>query len=446
MTEHRLTRTSLLASKSFLLAPVSIWMNGVSSKPSLQPPHQQGTMETKTAVEMPVATMLTPAENLAQLPMVITEQVRKKGDLIDTANFTPEQIAAVKQIYEGFNLSNTGQVLMFAAKPQKDMSAFLNELMAGIRVKDAGLAGDISMQLAKGIDLMSLHKVKEQILNPPSSNLAARFFRWLFHLKNYLYAFYLSQTPIRSLVDEIERKANNRIVTLTANSEKLDQLAKRSVIQIRALEVWIAAGEQILVGAINQYLAEREKVLQTKDVVLASQLRDMARQLAAFEKRLLETKIAFVEAGSVTIPRIRAVQEASVIEIQNTSEQILFHLTKFKAGIVMIAALNDIASAQRERQVMDENERKLDATLDDVVRQVYVEAKKSQGSPLAKVEALIKTVDAVEAGINEGIRLESETRKMREQAEQLLVGIKDRISEALKKADIQSAEATPATA
>ena len=403
-------------------------------------------METKTAVEMPVATMLTPAENLAQLPMVITEQVRKKGDLIDTANFTPEQIAAVKQIYEGFNLSNTGQVLMFAAKPQKDMSAFLNELMAGIRVKDAGLAGDISMQLAKGIDLMSLHKVKEQILNPPSSNLAARFFRWLFHWKNYLYAFYLSQTPIRSLVDEIERKANNRIVTLTANSEKLDQLAKRSVIQIRALEVWIAAGEQILVGAINQYLAEREKVLQTKDVVLASQLRDMARQLAAFEKRLLETKIAFVEAGSVTIPRIRAVQEASVIEIQNTSEQILFHLTKFKAGIVMIAALNDIASAQRERQVMDENERKLDATLDDVVRQVYVEAKKSQGSPLAKVEALIKTVDAVEAGINEGIRLESETRKMREQAEQLLVGIKDRISEALKKADIQSAEATPATA
>jgi len=378
--------------------------------------------------------------------MVITEQVRKKGDLIDTANFTPEQIAAVKQIYEGFNLSNTGQVLMFAAKPQKDMSAFLNELMAGIRVKDAGLAGDISMQLAKGIDLMSLHKVKEQILNPPSSNLVARFFRWLFHWKNYLYAFYLSQTPIRSLVDEIERKANNRIVTLTANSEKLDQLAKRSVIQIRALEVWIAAGEQILVGAINQYLAEREKVLQTKDVVLASQLRDMARQLAAFEKRLLETKIAFVEAGSVTIPRIRAVQEASVIEIQNTSEQILFHLTKFKAGIVMIAALNDIASAQRERQVMDENERKLDATLDDVVRQVYVEAKKSQGSPLAKVEALIKTVDAVEAGINEGIRLESETRKMREQAEQLLVGIKDRISEALKKADIQSAEATPATA
>src|SRR6185369_5542011 len=94
--------------------------------------------------------------------------------------------------------------------------------------------------------------------------------------------------------------------------------------QIRSLQSWILAGEAILTEARRQYLERRDKVLQTQDPVEAATLRDMARQLAAFETRFLKVEIAYVKAASVNIPRVRSVEESMKIEIQNISEQILF--------------------------------------------------------------------------------------------------------------------------
>ena len=54
----------------------------------------------------------------------------------------------------------------------------------------------------------------------------------------------------------------------------------------------------------------------------------------------------------------------------------------------------------------------------------------------------MKTVEAVKAGIESGIELERTTRTQREQAEQMLVSMKDVVSDALKKADVDTASAT----
>ena len=224
-------------------------------------------METATKVATQTEVLL-PTE-VDQFPLMVTEQVKKKGDLIDAASFSSEQIAKVKDIVSGFNFSETMKILTFAAAPQLKMSAFLDELLAGIKVKEAGAVGEIAMQMAKGIDLMQLHKVKDQIANPPSTNVLARFFRWVRGWVNYVEAFYLAQQPVRDLIDTIQRKANNRMVGLDGQSKKLDLLAVKSAEQVRELELWIAAGEIILLGGIRQYQEERERVLQSKDPIKA---------------------------------------------------------------------------------------------------------------------------------------------------------------------------------
>ncbi len=385
------------------------------------------------------ATALVEAD-AAQLPAEVTAQVRKEGDLIAIDELTQEQVEAARKISAGFDFGNTISILTFAAEPQRKMSGFLDELLEGVKVKQAGVAGEISMELASGIDLMSLDKVKSQILH--GDGLIGKIGHALHLMTNYVHAFYDAQRPVRDLLDKIERMANNRIQTLDADSQKLDRLATESGMQVRSLASWILAGEIILLGGRRQYLEQRERVLQTKDPLSASELRDMARQLAAFEKRLLEAKIAYVEAGSVTIPRVRTVQEAISIEIQNVSEQILFQVPKIKAAIVQVAALKDITDAQRDREQIDRNERKLDGVLDDVVGAASRAAKESQGSPLAKVEALQVTIAAIKAGIEAGILLEKESREKREQAAAKLVDLKNVVTDALKQSDITSAEAS----
>jgi len=372
------------------------------------------------------------------LPEIITEQVQKKGDLIDISNFSEAQIEEVRKIVADFDINDTAKILTFAAKPQLALSKFLDELLVDIKAKDAGVAGDISLMLAEGIDLMALHKVKDQLKSGTSNSFLAKVWRFVSRWKNYIEAFYHSQKPVRDLIDKIERLANNRIQALTRSSEKLDRLANQSGVQVEQLKVWIAAGEAILLQAIQDYNAKRPAVLESKDPLEASQLRDMARQIASFEKRLLEAKIAYVEAGSVTIPRVRAVQEAVRIEIQNISEQILFQIPKFKAAIVQIAALKDVKDAQAQRKIMNENERKLDGVLDDAIAETYRTAKESQGDPLAKVQQLEITINAIQQGIQEGLEMEETTRDQRRQAEEMLVRMKDIVTDALKEADLES--------
>ena len=258
-------------------------------------------------------------------------------------------------------------------------------------------------------------------------------------MTDYLKNFYLSKQPILDLIKEIERKASDRIVVLQRDTQALDYLVSVTVNQIRDLAAWLLAGEGILIEARKQYMAKREEVLKNQDPVDAARLRDMASQLAAFETRVVKAEIAYVKAASVNIPRIRSVEESIKIEIQNISEQILFQLPDFKSAIVVIASLNDTKNARDERLTMDENQRHLDSVLDEAVNEAARLAKESQGDPLRMVQDLEKTINVIKAGIEDGIRIENEARQRRVEAHQLLVSLKDVVTDALKQANIEAA-------
>ena len=173
-------------------------------------------METTTVVPVRTEVVASPVTAVvvfdpASLPAEPLSRVQKNGDLINPKDMTQAQITQAQKIATGFNLGNTAAVLRFAEDPQVKLSAYLDELMADIRVKDAGVAGDIAKQLAAGIDLMQLGKVKEQIVSGTGTSIVARLFYWCGAWTNYLRNFYLSQQPILTLVRQIESKALRKL-------------------------------------------------------------------------------------------------------------------------------------------------------------------------------------------------------------------------------------------
>lgn len=377
----------------------------------------------------------------ANFPVEVTNRVRARGDLVNVGELTQKQIKDAEQIAAKFDISDTSATLRYAEDPQKRLTAFLRELMGDIRVRDAGIAGDLAKQMASGIDLMALAKVKKQIMNPPSHSFLAKLIRGITGYVNYIQNFYENQRLMRDLVDKMEAKANNRMASLDGHVKKLDRMAERTVQQIREQAPWIVAGEIILVRELRRYQEMREQVLQTKDVIAASALRDMARQIAAFEKRVLEVEVSYIEAGNIAIPQIRTAQEADRIEIQNTAEQILFQLPKFIRAVNMVAALADTKAAHDDRMIMEANQRQLDAVLDGAINEAARLAKESQGDPLRLVEELEGRIENMVQLINDGIEIENQTRAKREEAHQRLVALKDHVADALKGADLASAEA-----
>jgi hypothetical protein len=375
----------------------------------------------------------------AQLPAEVTEKVRKPGDLIDVSSMTAEQIAKSKKIFNDFDFSDTSAIIQFAAEPQKAMSRYLDILMQGISVKEAGVAGQMAAEISRGIDLMALDKVQSQIMNGTSK--LGRVAQAIHLTTNYIHNFFVMKEQIERLTSQIEAKANNQMVTLDGESKKLDGYAKQAVLSVKELASWVVAAEAILIRERNKFFAQRDAVLKSKDPIAASELRDLSKSIARFEERALQVQIAYVKASSKTLPRVRTVQEGVVMEIQNISTQILFHLPEFKEGIVLVAALNRTKTARDDRELMNKNRRSLENVLNTTIGESEKMAIESQGDGLKEVQALVTSLNAIKTGIDNAVTYEAQSRANREEAYRLLVETKDLVSDAMKKAALQSARA-----
>ena len=208
---------------------------------------------TKTDTPSPtIATIAPPAGSNpmvvfdpAQLPAEVTEKVHQQGDLINLSELTKTQVDQAKKIVTGFNMGDTAALLRFAADPQRKLSQYVDLLMDDIKVRDAGIAGDMAKQLAYGIDLMKLDKVKRQIMTGTGNSLIAKALYGVGIWTNYIRNFFVMQKAIRELTDKIEAKANNHIATLDSESKKLDGLTEQSIAQARDLACWGLAGHMI---------------------------------------------------------------------------------------------------------------------------------------------------------------------------------------------------------
>ena len=395
-------------------------------------------METQTTVDVQTSAELTDLFGTAtateNLPVAIGD-TPSDAVLVNKTEMSDEALATVDAIVDNFNLGDTNLVLMYGSDPQRKLSAFLDTLLEGVKIKDVDVAGEMVLQLSDGIKIMQLKKVKAMIQGEGDGWFTG-IMEVLGMATNYVKAFYESQKAVTSKMDQIESMANNQIATIQEKNSRLDQLVVHSIEQVKALEVFVVAGEEILELAKDQYAQKAAEVRESRNQIEASNLRDMGRQLAAFDVRLLRLKEAYVESGSVTIERIRQIQESGSIEIQNLNDGVLFTVPKLKKAILQVAALNDIKSAQESRQKLDRIDAELDDELADSTDAVHTAAKESQGDALARVRRLEAVISNVEASIKHSVEIEKSTEQMRGEAADLLVGLKDRITDTLNEANM----------
>ena len=394
--------------------------------------------QTVTAVATEVDLGSSIFTDTKQLPMVVTttSDVGEKAELIDTSRWPASRLREIEQQAAEFDIMNTAAILTFAAEPQRDLTRFLDTLIEGIKTKDAGMAGLLAMQLNDGIDLMALDKVHNQVAN--GVGVVGRVAQKWGFMVNYVRAFYEKQELIKAKFDEMERKAQDQMAVLHRESESLDSLVERSGQQILALEQWIVYGDHILQHNKEQYAVQAERAKQAHDVPAASRLRDMARAIQAFDTRLLRVKEAYIEAGALTIQRIRLIQEGISIEIQELSDGILFELPRLKLGVVQVAALNETKRAQEGREQMGKVSRRLDNILDQSAEETFRAAKQAQGAGLERVQRLQGQVDKVLGLVQKGVELELEAQQRRDEAGRMLVALKEKTIATLEETAIEA--------
>ena len=315
----------------------------------------------------------------------------------------------------------------YGVAPQQNFNSFLDQLLQGIKTNEVGYAGELTIELAKQIKAMNLPKMKEEAEGGDWLGKIPIVGKWA----SAIHHFQLVHEEILKHIKEIEDKATRRRGELVAMNSKLDQLAERSIGNLGELELYLAAGQAILMRARADFNKKKDEIMKVNDPVALTRLRDSAEQINAFEARLLKMHVAFTRSMA-SIPEIRINQEAARIEARNILDTLLFDLPSLKSAIIRVASLNTIIKASKEDEARREITRQIGTIGSDALDEAYTRAKQSQGSGAEDVAALAATADKLLETIAKGVKFDEENRQKRETAEAQLGDIKNKLVDGLR--------------
>jgi len=357
--------------------------------------------------------------------------VMKDDAKINIAKFDNQQRQRILEIASTVGVLDSAAVTGFGVEVQQRMNSFLDQLLQGIRTYEVGASGELTIELAKNIKVMNLRKMKQET---DGQDWVASTFGKLPVIGKWFSAlryFQLTHQEITKHLTEIENKAQREMGKLAATNAKLDQLAEHTLENLKDLELYLAAGQSVLMRARADFNNRKNEILQSNDPIALTQLRDAAEQINAFEARLLRMHIAFTDALTA-IPQIRVSQEAARIEGRNIMDTILFDLPRLKSAIIRVASLNQIISASKANEARRQLAREIGTIGAEALDEAYTRAKQSQGNGIEDVAVLAATADKLLETIAKGVQIDEDNRQKRQIAERQLGDIKGKLLEGLR--------------
>lgn len=350
------------------------------------------------------------------------------ADMVDPSRFDDARRQQVASIAAGVSATDSNTVATFGAGPQRKLSGFLDQLLAGAKTDEVGLAGALVAELATDIKALDLPALKREAEQGPS------FLARLPVVGRYWTAFrrfQAMQAQVTEHLRSIEQRAELHLGKLKASNAGMDRLLDATEANLREIEVWVAGGQQALLRLRAAFEAERAAVADAKDPVRLARLRDQAEQIDAFETRLVRMHVAFTR-GILSIPQIRIAQQAGRIEIQNTLDTVLFDLPDMKAALVRVAALHQISRASAATAARRRMARELQSIGIDALDDAYTAAKRTQGDAGADVEVLAHVTDRMLATIERGLQIDRENRTKRAEAVEQLGEVRARLLDGMR--------------
>ncbi len=332
------------------------------------------------------------------------------------------------EVAAGVSATDSTSLAIFGAAPQRKLSGFLDQLLAGTGTNEIGVAGDLVTELATSLKRLDLPGMKREAEGAGAvlSRLpvVGRYF-------SALRRFRAMRQGVLTHLTEIERKAEVHLGKLKATNAGLDRLVDATEDNLREIEVYIAGGQQAALRMRAEHAALREQVRNSRDAVQMAKLRDMSEQINAFETRLVRMQVAFTR-GILAIPQIRTAQQAGRIEIQNTLDTVLFDLPDFKSALVRVAALERIGRASDATAARRKITRELQEIGIDALDSAYTKAKASQGDMADDVASLAQVSDRMIGIINRGLEMDRANRGKRDEAVRQIGDVRAKLLDSLR--------------
>ncbi|MGI6688512.1 MAG: toxic anion resistance protein [Christensenellales bacterium] len=351
-------------------------------------------------------------------PQAPDVQAKLASDLDST--LSPEERKAVDEFARKIDVSNPQHVMLYGAEAQKKVSNFADSILAEVKNTDAGDVGD---QLTR---LIGELKSFESSAQKPKG------------LKSLFTSAKQHIAQVQSRFDDVAGNVSNIAGTLEGHQVQLlkdvsmfNHLYEMNLSYFKELTMYIIAGEKKLAEVrANDLVKLKEHAKATGDTLDAQKASDLEQAADRFEKKLHDLKLTR-QISLQMAPQIRLLQNNNSLLIERIQSTLVNTLPLWKNQMVLAIGMEHSQQAMRAQRAVTDMTNELLKKNAETLKQGTIETAQEAERGIIDIETLVLTNKSLIDTMNEVVRIQTEGRQKRAEAEKTLVKMENELKNRL---------------
>lgn len=363
-------------------------------------------------------------------PIAITpEAANLRSDaLVSYRDAPPERRARIEAALATLDLNDSNAILTFGAKAQEELALISDQMLEGVRTKDAGAAGNALSEMVATLRGFDVEEARR-----------GGFLSRLFGAASPIAKILQRYEEVRGQIDTITDTLEDHKTKLMTDIASLDRLYQATLEYFHALADHIAAGEEALRRLDEETIPTLEREAQASGEMLkAQQLRDLRARRDDLERRVHDLKLTR-QVAMQSLPSIRLVQENDKALIGKITSTIANTVPLWRTQLAQAVTIARSQEAGRTlKQATDLTNDLLRANAENL-RQANREIREQIERGVFDIETIKKANEDLIATINESLAIADEGKRKRAEAEKVLIACETELKQVLAAAKARAA-------
>ncbi len=352
-----------------------------------------------------------------------------KGELVTMAEADKPTTTEIKRRMDEIDMTDTQSIVSFGSGAQAELQVISQSMLAGVRNKDVGPAGDSLRNIVSTIRGFSVSELDVRRKRSWWEKLLGR----AAPMAKFVARFEDVQGQIDMITDDLLRHEH----VLLKDIESLDVLYEKTLQFYDELALYIAAGEEKIAELDSKVIPKKElqvsKAPEGKAVMMAQELRDIRSARDDLERRVHDLKLTR-QVTMQSLPSIRLVQENDKSLVTKINSTLVNTVPLWETQLAQAVTIQRSAeAAEAVRDANDLTNELLTANaknLRDANKVIRTEMERGVFDINAVKEANANLI----ATINESLEIADEGKRKRAEAEEELKRMEAELKDTLASA------------
>jgi uncharacterized protein YaaN involved in tellurite resistance len=347
--------------------------------------------------------------------------------LVETANMPPDELAAAQGQAARIDFTSSASLMSHGEGVLSGIAQASRQLLSGVRLGDAGEAGQIAGAVLDGIKILRISDLQaEAAAGVKPQGLVGKLLGGLAQARTAFQGFAENRKQFLTLMDQEQAKARKTKADLAVSIQLLDQQNTAIRQGLHNLKIAIAAGQIALDRAEDELEAKRQHAIATGEAADAAEVQAFRSGIANFRSKVGDMREALV-GSAMLIPIIaqnRSAAETRMLKISNGMLVVIPRLMAVASQAVVQVEIRNAADAAAK---LDEANRQITLLAAKGAHEAATTAARSLGGDQRNIDVLAQVADETIRTMNEVIDIEREMAAQDVAREQKLAEIRNKL-------------------